>query len=85
MSSRAITPSAETPDGFADRLKQAQAEAGLKNEDLARVVGVSVRLLQRWRSGDGEPSGPNLAALTRALGREASWFFADHDPDRQAA
>lgn len=82
MSPRAITR-VGTSDGFASRLKRAQADAGLKNEDLARALGVSVRLLQRWRSGRGEPSGANLAALTRVLGRDASWFFAD--PDEKAA
>jgi transcriptional regulator with XRE-family HTH domain len=83
MSPRATSSPPRTSEGFADRLKQAQSEASLKNEDLAHAVGVSVRLLQRWRSGDGEPNGPNLVALAHVLGRDASWFFAD--PDRQAA
>jgi transcriptional regulator with XRE-family HTH domain len=46
-------------------------------DEVAREVGVSVRLLQRWRSGQGAPSAPNLIALANALGRDAEWFYAD--------
>jgi transcriptional regulator with XRE-family HTH domain len=67
---------------FAVRLRQAQADAEIGNEDLARKIGVGLRLVQRWRSGAGEPSGQNLVALAAALEREPGWFY---ETDKAAA
>jgi len=60
---------------FARRLAEAQAAAGLTTEELARTIGVGLRLVQRWRAAEGEPSGENLIRLARALGRDAEWFY----------
>jgi len=79
MTERAATTTREV---FAERLKQAQAEADITNEALARRVGVSVRLLQVWRSGKGAPSASKFASLTVALKRDAAWFY---ETDKEAA
>lgn len=71
-------------EAFAAKLREAQAAAGIKNEDLASEVGVSVRLLQVWRSGKGAPGAANLAALTVVLERDAAWFFSQPE-SREAA
>lgn len=47
----------------------------MTTEDLARELGVGLRLVQRWRSGHGAPSGHNLVLLAGALGKEAGWFY----------
>lgn len=60
---------------FAAKLKLAQAAKGLTNEELARTAGVQLRLLQRYRSGEVEPSGATLARLCVALDRSAEWFY----------
>jgi transcriptional regulator with XRE-family HTH domain len=60
---------------FADRIKQAQAEAGLTNGELASELDIAIRLLQVWRSGKGAPSAHNLYALAKALDRDVAWFF----------
>ena len=75
--SHAIVRPVPSPAPFADRLKQAQAEAGFTNEQLARKADVSLRLVAHWRSGSGEPNGPNLVALAAAVGKDAAWFYAD--------
>jgi transcriptional regulator with XRE-family HTH domain len=69
---------------FAARLVQAQEEEGLKSEALARAIGAGLRLVQRWRSGEVEPSGRNLVRLARALRRDAAWFYEDDAESRQA-
>ncbi len=70
---------------FAARLKQAQSEAELNNEALARMVGVPVRLLQVWRAGTSTPGGENLARLTVALKQDAAWFFSEPESTSEAA
>lgn len=68
---------------IAPQLRAAQAEAGLKNEDLARDVGVNVRLLSKWRAGTVMPSMPNLVKLSQRLNKPLDWFF--REPDEEAA
>lgn len=73
----------------AGRLRVAQAESGLTNEELAREIGVGLRLLQKWRAGTVEPRYENLQKLAAVLKREVSWFYAveaaDTAPDESRA
>lgn len=76
-------PKPEPP--VAANLRMAQAAAYLSNRELAHAIGVSERLLGKWRSGSITPSWPKLVALGDALGREASWFYAEHEPEEMVA
>lgn len=69
----------------AANLRRAQAAAYLSNRELAHAVGVSERLLGKWRNGTITPSWPKLVALGEALNRDASWFYAEHDTEAAAA
>lgn len=60
---------------FGVRLKEAQLENGLSTEALARQIDVSLRVVQRWRSGEGEPTGASLARLCLALGKPVEFFY----------
>jgi ribosome-binding protein aMBF1 (putative translation factor) len=60
---------------FADRLKLAQAQSELTNEELARKADIRLRALQRYRSGQIEPKGQALARLCVALDRPIDWFY----------
>lgn len=62
---------------FAQQLKSAQSTSGLSNEELARAADVKLRVLQRYRAGDVEPSGATLARLCRVLERPVEWFYDD--------
>lgn len=66
---------------FAANLKAAQAAKGFTNEALAHEAVVPLRLLQRWRAGGGEPSGPYFASLCATLDRPAEWFYADRSDE----
>lgn len=60
---------------IAERLREAQAESGLKNEELARQIGISVRLVQKHRAGHNTPDWENLLAYARILGKPVTWFL----------
>lgn len=62
---------------FAERLKLAQAAKGLTNEDFARAVGVSLRLLQKYRAGTVQPSGATLARICAEVEQPVEWFYAE--------
>jgi transcriptional regulator with XRE-family HTH domain len=64
---------------FKGRLVAAQEDANLSTEALARQVGVGLRVAQRWRSGETEPSGRNLVRIAAALDRHPAWFFTEDD------
>jgi transcriptional regulator with XRE-family HTH domain len=50
-----------------DALQAARLRAGLSQENLARLVGVTVRTTWRWERGGGEPNGTKLIALADVL------------------
>lgn len=61
-----------------DRIVEAQEEAGIETvEELARRVGLSLRLVQKHRAGDNAPSLANLGKYARVLGKPVAWFFED--------
>ena len=44
----------------------AREQVGLSQPEFARLLGVSVRILQEWEQGRRSPSGPARALLTIA-------------------
>ena len=75
---------------IADVLKRTEALLQAPQHDLAEILGVSVRTLQRWISGEGEP-GPGLTDRVRIVGQLVnqlrhfltpsgivSWFRREH-------
>lgn len=65
-----------TSSPFAARLNEAIESSEFGSvEQLAREIDVTLRVVQKWRAGDGQPSGANLVKLAKALGREPAWFF----------
>jgi transcriptional regulator with XRE-family HTH domain len=80
-----VSGNLESRPPVAENLRVAQAAAFLSNRELAHAVGVSERLLGKWRNGTVTPSWPKLTALGDALGREPSWFYAEHDSQEAAA
>ncbi len=49
-------------------IRYARRDADLTSEQLARVVGVSLRTVMRWQSGDDRPSLENRLKIARACG-----------------
>lgn len=50
---------------FQDRLYQLRKGAGISQEELADVIGVSRQAVQKWESGASRPDMDNLVALSR--------------------
>lgn len=73
------------PATFRERLIEAQRAAEINTETLARQVGVGLRVVQRWRSGDTEPAGRNLVRLAAVLRRDPAWFFEDQTAEQVPA
>lgn len=68
----------------AENVRAAQAAALISNRELAQRIGVSERLLGKWRSGDITPSWTNIVALGEVLDRDPAWFYADHSGEVDA-
>lgn len=48
-------------------------------EELARAVGISLRLVQKHLAGDNAPGHENLLRYSRFFGKPVSWFFERHE------
>lgn len=58
-----------------ERIAQARHEAaGMGQQELGELVGVTVRSVQAWEAGEVIPYR-YLRDLERALGRPAAWFL----------
>lgn len=53
---------------FAERLAILRKRAGIKQEDLAVEIGVSIDSIRRWEGGKQEPRVSELIRLADALG-----------------
>jgi Zn-dependent peptidase ImmA (M78 family)/DNA-binding XRE family transcriptional regulator len=62
------------PDFSPDRLRLARERRGLTQRRLAEIVGVSDRSVKAYESGDKEPSGGTIDALSSALGFPRTFF-----------
>lgn len=60
---------------FTARLKEAQAEAELTNEEAARALGVGLRTYQNWRQGREPRAVSQRFAIARLFGKPLSWFY----------
>lgn len=47
----------------------------MTTEKLARQLNVPLRSVQRWRSGESQPSGAALSRLCLALGKPIDFFY----------
>jgi transcriptional regulator with XRE-family HTH domain len=66
-------------------IRAAREAAGLTQEGLARQLDIALRTVSSWEAAERLPRGRNLQALARALARDPSWFYAEHEPRRPVA
>lgn len=63
-----------------ERIAARRKELGLSQQKLADMVGRSHVTVYRWETGDAEPKGKNLFALSNALRCSPTWLlFGDED------
>lgn len=56
------------------RYKIAREVSGLRQEELAAIVGVSRTTIGDWEAGRTEPAFSKLVALARATNQPLDWF-----------
>jgi transcriptional regulator with XRE-family HTH domain len=55
------------PAPLGEQIKALRLQAGLSQQDLSTLVGVTSGIVSRWETGKASPQYPNLVALARAL------------------
>jgi transcriptional regulator with XRE-family HTH domain len=63
--------------GFAGRLRELRADAGLTQAELADRAGMHLRGLTKLEQGEREPAWGTVLDLARALGVEVGAFVTD--------
>lgn len=53
---------------FAARLRELREAAGLSQQELALLVGISLRQVSRLETGENVPTWPTILSLAAALG-----------------
>ena len=69
--------------GSAERLREAMANAGVNQTDLAESTGLSNSSISRYLSGQMEPKPKAIALLARALNVTEMWLWGYHVPQER--
>ena len=64
---------------FAEIILQLRKDSGLGFRAFARKCGISVSTLQRYESGENEPSQENLRRISRNLNRSISVLVGEEE------
>ena len=75
---RGNTDNAQIP-GLAQRLKDARREAGLKQREAAKAIGVDPNTIWRYENDRLNPSNSALLALSYTYGKPVGWFHGMAD------
>src|SRR5438105_296282 len=70
--------------GFAERIKQLRARAGLTQARLAALLGVSVASVNRWEQGRARPSALARRLIVRAEAEGIGVLGGPREPARGA-
>lgn len=66
--------------GLGERIKQARQEAGLTQDQLADLVGVGMRQIQYYESGESDPYR-KLRQIAEATGKPIDWLLRGDEDD----
>ena len=64
-----------------EKILYSRKRAGLSQEALADMVGVSRQAVSKWETGEALPETAKLAALGAALGVSVDWLLSDSEPE----
>lgn len=67
------------PTGIGSRIREARIEAGLTQDELSELVGVGMRQIQYYESGDSNPYR-TLRRIAEATNRSVGWFLHGDAP-----
>lgn len=66
---------------FGEKLKQARSDAGLKQSELAKLIGTTNTTISNWEKGVSKPDLDMLSYICGALKVRASYFLQPTLPD----
>lgn len=66
---------------LSEKILYSRKRAGLSQEALADMVGVSRQAVSKWETGEALPETAKLAALGTALGVSLDWLLSDAEPE----
>lgn len=69
--------------GLGSRIREARMAAGLTQDELSDLVGVGMRQIQYYESGDSNPYR-TLRRIAEATGRSIGWFLHGDAPTELA-
>lgn len=70
---------------FETRLYELRKKAGLSQEELANLVGVSRQAVQKWEAGTSRPDVDNLTALAGYFNVTLDWLITGREAERPQA
>ena len=70
---------------FGDKLKQARTDAGLKQSELAHIIGATNTTVSNWEKGVSKPDLDMLSYICGALNLKASYFLQPTLPDDEVS
>ena len=68
-----------------DRIAAVRKAAGLTQEQLGELVGVTRQAVSKWESGQTAPDAATIAALCQALHVSADYVLLGKEPEESAA
>lgn len=70
---------------FETRLYELRKKAGVSQEELANLVGVSRQAVQKWEAGTSRPDVDNLTALAGYFNVTLDWLITGREVERPQA
>lgn len=64
---------------IAERIKERRRVKGINQEDLGRLIGVSIKTIQRWESGERSPKAEIIPKLADVLGTSTLYLMEQTD------
>jgi transcriptional regulator with XRE-family HTH domain len=61
----------------------ARALAGVKQDELAKELGVDRRHVSHWETGIWEPRPRTRQRIAQFLGQPLGFFYTEHEPERE--
>ena len=64
-----------------DKILYCRKKAGLSQEALAQILGVSRQAVSKWETGDAVPEISKLISLAKTFGVTTDWLLSEADPN----
>lgn len=71
-------------ENFAQRLKELRKKAGINQEELADILNVSIKTVQRWEWGQHTPRVEDIQKICKALNVSEADLLNPHAQDNKS-